>query len=101
MHGQDILESGEIFKGLEPYFTVGEQGEPMLRADHPSDLVIVGRNGLDGGSVCSDSGAVAETAERCKEEATLRSNNRISCSPVQSTLVVWKSLKDQARRKKT
>jgi hypothetical protein len=41
MHGVDILESGEVFKVLEPWFTVGEQGEPTIRIDHRSDLVCI------------------------------------------------------------
>ena len=38
--GQDILESGSIFKVKEPYFTLSDQGDPTLRIDHPSDLVV-------------------------------------------------------------
>ena len=41
VHGVDILESGEVFKVLEPWFTVGEQGEPTIRIDHRSDLVCI------------------------------------------------------------
>ncbi|PMD34169.1 SET domain-containing protein [Hyaloscypha variabilis F] len=65
-HGKDILESGEMFRVLEPYFTVGEQGEPTLRVDHPSDLVVVHTDR-----------AMAKTAERCKEEgnAALKQQN--------------------------
>jgi len=39
-HGQDILESGSIFEIKEPYFTLSDQGDPTLRIDHPSDLVV-------------------------------------------------------------
>ena len=39
-HGKDILESGEMFKVKEPYFTMSDEGEPTLRIDHPSDLII-------------------------------------------------------------
>jgi tetratricopeptide (TPR) repeat protein len=39
-HGQETLESGSIFKIKEPYFTLNDQGEPTLRINHPSDLVV-------------------------------------------------------------
>ncbi|KAF1831274.1 SET domain-containing protein [Decorospora gaudefroyi] len=39
-HGEDILESAKLFIIKEPYFTLTDQGEPTLRIDHPSDLVI-------------------------------------------------------------
>jgi hypothetical protein len=39
-HGQDVLESGSIFEVKEPYFTLSDQGDPTLRIDHPSDLVV-------------------------------------------------------------
>jgi tetratricopeptide (TPR) repeat protein len=39
-YGQDILESGSLIKVKEPYFTLSDQGEPTLRIDHPSDLLI-------------------------------------------------------------
>lgn len=39
-HGQDILESASTFEIKEPYFTFSDQGEPTIRIDHPSDLVI-------------------------------------------------------------
>ncbi|RDL33978.1 SET-containing protein [Venustampulla echinocandica] len=39
-HGQELLESGSIFEVKEPYFTLSDQGDPTLRIDHPSDLVV-------------------------------------------------------------
>jgi hypothetical protein len=82
-HGQDILESGSIFEIKEPYFTLGDQGEPTLRIDHPSDLVVCMDNlhtdsPYSSTNEINDSGAVvsapapatlaAKTARECKEE---------------------------------
>ena len=39
-HGEDILESSKIFIIKEPYFTLTDQGEPTIRIDHVSDLVV-------------------------------------------------------------
>jgi tetratricopeptide (TPR) repeat protein len=39
-HGEDVLESTKRFIIKEPYFTLTDQGEPTLRIDHPSDLVV-------------------------------------------------------------
>lgn len=39
-YGEDILESTKQFIIKEPYFTLTDQGEPTLRVDHPSDLVV-------------------------------------------------------------
>lgn len=39
-HGQDILEMGDSFLVKEPYLTLSDQGEPTLRIDHPSDLIV-------------------------------------------------------------
>ncbi|TAQ88207.1 hypothetical protein B7494_g3450 [Chlorociboria aeruginascens] len=38
--GKEILELGSIFQIKEPYFTLSDQGDPTLRIDHPSDLVV-------------------------------------------------------------
>jgi len=46
-HGKEILELGELLRIKEPYFTLSDEGEPTLRVEHPSDLVI-GRD--EGGS---------------------------------------------------
>lgn len=39
-HGEEILEIGSFFEIKEPYFTLSDQGDPTLRIDHPSDLVV-------------------------------------------------------------
>lgn len=43
-HGKDILDSGSEFLVKEPYFTLNNQGEPTIRIDHPSDLVVSADN---------------------------------------------------------
>jgi tetratricopeptide (TPR) repeat protein len=40
-YGEDVLESTRNFIIKEPYFTLTDQGEPTLRIDHPSDLVVI------------------------------------------------------------
>ncbi|KAK4539612.1 hypothetical protein LTR36_010495 [Oleoguttula mirabilis] len=45
-HGEDVLEEESMFLVKEPYFTLSDQGEPTLRIDHPSDLVL-STNGFD------------------------------------------------------
>ncbi|KAK4244352.1 hypothetical protein C7999DRAFT_17383 [Corynascus novoguineensis] len=40
-HRKDILDSNSTFIIKEPYFTLTEEGEPTLRIDHPSDLVVL------------------------------------------------------------
>jgi hypothetical protein len=82
-HGQDILDSGSIFEIKEPYFTLSDQGEPTLRIDHPSDLVVCMDNlrtesrysstneiNDSGGSIPATAPAAlaAKTARECKEE---------------------------------
>ena len=44
-YSEDVLESTKQFIIKEPYFTLTEQGEPTLRIDHPSDLVICHEEG--------------------------------------------------------
>lgn len=39
-YGQDILDSGSVFSVKEPYYTLNNQNEPVIRVDHPSDIVI-------------------------------------------------------------
>lgn len=39
-HGEDILESSKHFVIKDPYFTLTDQGEPTIRIDHLSDLVV-------------------------------------------------------------
>lgn len=52
LHGGEVLESvsqykpgekaveADLFVIKEPYYTLSDQGEPTLRIDHPSDLVL-------------------------------------------------------------
>ncbi|AEO60326.1 hypothetical protein MYCTH_54709 [Thermothelomyces thermophilus ATCC 42464] len=47
LHGKDVLESASTFIIKEPYFTLTEEGEPTLRIDHPSDLVVLHDAGND------------------------------------------------------
>jgi tetratricopeptide (TPR) repeat protein len=79
-HDQDILESGSIFDLKEPYFTLSDQGEPTLRIDHPSDLVVYMDNlridspysftneTNDSGGAAAPAALAAKTARECKEE---------------------------------
>ncbi|KAH7139563.1 hypothetical protein B0J11DRAFT_46874 [Dendryphion nanum] len=39
-YGEEFLESTKSFIVKEPYFTLTDQGEPTIRIDHPSDLVV-------------------------------------------------------------
>ena len=82
-HDHDILESGSIFEIKEPYFTLSDQGDPTLRIDHPSDLVVRTDSlptdgpyssseelGDSEGAVSATAPTtlVAKTASECKEE---------------------------------
>jgi tetratricopeptide (TPR) repeat protein len=85
-HGQDILESGSTFKVKEPYFTISDQGDPTLRIDHPSDLVVcaeslrtdsrhssteeVGHSesAVSATAPTAPTALAAKTARECKEE---------------------------------
>jgi tetratricopeptide (TPR) repeat protein len=79
-HDQDILESRSIFDIKEPYFTLSDQGEPTLRIDHPSDLVVCMDNlrtdspysstseTNDSGGAAAPAALAAKTARECKEE---------------------------------
>jgi len=63
MHGQDFLDrlpEGEVFKVLEPWFTMSEveQDEAAIRVEQPSDLLIVTEDGWES----------EKTARECKEE---------------------------------
>ena len=63
MHVQDLLDrlpEGEVFKVLEPWFTMSEveQDEATIRIEHPSDLLVVTEDGWDS----------EKTARECKEE---------------------------------
>lgn len=63
MHVLDLLDSlseGQVFKVLEPWFTMSEveEGEATIRIEHPSDLLIVSEDDADCG----------KSAGKCKEE---------------------------------
>ncbi|KID84328.1 TPR domain-containing protein [Metarhizium guizhouense ARSEF 977] len=69
-YGQELLDLGSVFLVKEPYYTLNSQGEPVIRIDHPSDLVISTYS--DGPeswrNTESDSASTARTAVMCKEE---------------------------------
>ncbi|RBR11206.1 uncharacterized protein FIESC28_09090 [Fusarium coffeatum] len=39
-HGQDSLDTASEFIVKEPYYTLNTNGEPTIRVDHPSDLIM-------------------------------------------------------------
>jgi tetratricopeptide (TPR) repeat protein len=39
-HGHDILDMASELIVREPYYTLNSNGEPAIRVDHPSDLII-------------------------------------------------------------
>ncbi|KAK5124777.1 hypothetical protein LTR85_001490 [Meristemomyces frigidus] len=80
-YGEDILESGSRFLVKEPYFTLSDQGDPTLRTDHPSDLVLATQGLDDGllrffseesdeasGSAIAPKAPESRTVKECKEE---------------------------------
>lgn len=72
-HGKDILDSGSEFLVKEPYFTLNLQGEPTIRIDHQSDLVVSADNNDDPESWRkvngdSDRAPSNKTAAMCKDE---------------------------------
>ncbi|KAH9210388.1 TPR domain-containing protein [Leptodontidium sp. 2 PMI_412] len=67
-HGQDILESGSTYKIKEPYFTFNDEGEPTLRVDHPSDLVVSSENHFDTDIPNPSTTEAEKTAKQYKEE---------------------------------
>jgi tetratricopeptide (TPR) repeat protein len=64
-YGEDVLESTKLFIIKEPYFTLTDQGEPTLRIDHPSDLVICHE---EGPKSFEDSAAAEKAATRFKTQ---------------------------------
>ncbi|CAM1508826.1 Fc.00g025650.m01.CDS01 [Cosmosporella sp. VM-42] len=68
-HGQNILDSGSEFLVKEPYYTLNHQGEPTIRVDHPSDLVVFTySNDLESWrNETWSSVPIARTTEECKE----------------------------------
>jgi len=68
-HWREVLELGEVLTIMEPYFTLSDEGEPTLRVDHPTDL-IVGKDDFDIKDAVDSSVAdsVVKSARNCKEE---------------------------------
>jgi tetratricopeptide (TPR) repeat protein len=64
-YSEDVLESTKQFIIKEPYFTLTEQGEPTLRIDHPSDLVICHEEGTKD---WADAAAAEKAATRFKTQ---------------------------------
>lgn len=68
-HGKDVLESASLFVIKEPYFTLTEEGEPTIRIDHPSDLVVCGEGDDQGKEQAEGDAAAAEQAAKvCKDK---------------------------------
>ncbi|KAI8959280.1 SET domain-containing protein [Daldinia sp. FL1419] len=63
-HGEEVLESASSFIIKEPYFTLTDQGEPTIRVDHPSDLIVC----RDGTGHAADGAAAEGIAKICKDE---------------------------------
>ncbi|KAI1475311.1 SET domain-containing protein [Daldinia eschscholtzii] len=63
-HGEDVLESASSFVIKEPYFTLTDQGEPTIRVDHPSDLIICRDEICD----AKDATEAQKIAKTCKEK---------------------------------
>lgn len=78
-HGRDILDSGSEFLVKEPYYTLNNEGEPRIRVDHPSDLVIsaYSQGPESWRNANSSSARATKTARNCKEEgnAALQEQN--------------------------
>ncbi|KAF2848569.1 SET domain-containing protein [Plenodomus tracheiphilus IPT5] len=64
-HGEDILESTKHFVIKDPYFTLTDQGEPTLRIDHLSDLVVCHE---DATSDFKDAATAEKAAISCKNK---------------------------------
>lgn len=79
-HGEDLLETDSVFLIKEPYFTLSDQGDPTLRIDHPSDLVLCAdgvhdesiypfNDGVDAPvNAAAPAATGPRTAKECKEE---------------------------------
>ncbi|KAG4219281.1 hypothetical protein PC116_g32239, partial [Phytophthora cactorum] len=63
-HGEDVLESASSFVIKEPYFTLTDQGEPTIRVDHPSDLIVCRDEICD----AKDATEAEKTAKNCKDK---------------------------------
>nr|POE48148.1 set and mynd domain-containing protein [Quercus suber] len=67
-YGEEVLESGKVFRLKEPYFTVNDEGDSTLRIDHPSDLVICGEDAVEEGKGDAEAVKPAKSRKSCKEE---------------------------------
>lgn len=70
-HGEDVLDSAKRFVLKEPYFTLTEDGEPTIRVDHPSDLIVCNDDieKVDGaGDQTEDLAAAEKKARTCKDK---------------------------------
>lgn len=70
-HSQDILESGPAFEIKEPYFTLGDEGHPTLRVDHPSDIMQSSSE-----TTHHIEASITKTAQEYKEEGNAALQNR-------------------------
>ncbi|KAF1362284.1 SET domain-containing protein [Lizonia empirigonia] len=65
-YSEDILESTKTFIIKEPYFTLTDQGEPTIRIDHISDLVVSREELLR--PFFEDAAAAEKAATMCKNK---------------------------------
>ncbi|KAI1463417.1 SET domain-containing protein [Daldinia caldariorum] len=63
-HGEEVLESASSYIIKEPYFTLTDQGEPTIRVDHPSDLIVC-RDEIGSAKDATDAEKVAKN---CKDK---------------------------------
>lgn len=64
-YGEEVLESTKSFIIKDPYFTLTDQGEPTLRIDHLSDLVLCHEEAKTG---FSEAAAAEKAATACKNK---------------------------------
>ncbi|KAI1647411.1 SET domain-containing protein [Daldinia loculata] len=63
-HGEEVLESASTFIIKEPYFTLTDQGEPTIRVDHPSDIIVC----RDEVGHAKDAAEAEKIARTCKDK---------------------------------
>ncbi|KAI1805373.1 SET domain-containing protein [Daldinia bambusicola] len=81
-HGEDVLESASGFIIKEPYFTLTDQGEPTIRVDHPSDLIVC-RDEIGSAKDAADAEKLAKT---CKEKGnSALEKNKLALAHAQYT----------------
>ncbi|KAK4149167.1 SET domain-containing protein [Chaetomidium leptoderma] len=74
-HGKDVLESASTFIIKEPYFTLTEEGEPTLRIDHLSDLVVPNQDDKTPQSPTAEEASKIALARKQKGNAALQKSN--------------------------